>query len=114
MNSSILRTDGHEFVFPFREKPFQIRKIELSQMFCYRYIGFRAALSVVLNQNLLFLHPMRRLLTMKKLLVKLLILGALALSATAAFPVQSAFDTPAPYPCDFPGFPRCPPPSLTK
>lgn len=46
---------------------------------------------------------------MKKLLVKLLILGALALSTTAAFPLEAArFDGGAPFPCGIAPFPACP------
>jgi hypothetical protein len=37
---------------------------------------------------------------MKNLFVKVLILGALLLSTTAALPMtQAPFDTPVPYPC---------------
>ncbi|HEY7404450.1 MAG TPA: hypothetical protein VIB39_13065 [Candidatus Angelobacter sp.] len=48
-------------------------------------------------------------LTMKNMLVKLLILGGLFLTATAALPIENQrFEGPNPYPCGLPGLPACP------
>jgi hypothetical protein len=46
---------------------------------------------------------------MKNMLVKLLILGGLFLTATAALPIENQrFEGPNPYPCGLPGLPACP------
>jgi hypothetical protein len=45
---------------------------------------------------------------MKNTLVKLLILGGLFLTATAALPIEQQKFDGVPYPCGIPGYPNCP------